>query len=82
MLITNDKMQKIISEETNKAWNTESEKDLVAFVQKQIELAGHPLTQDQLIALTNSLNYITKAITKQTMIAWVNVSDRVQSDQK
>lgn len=81
MEISKEQIQKIISEETNNVWDVQPEKDLVAFVQNQIESTGQPLTQKQLAALTNSLTYITKATTKSTMIAWVNVMTRIQSGQ-
>lgn len=81
MEISSKKLQKIISEETDKAWNVQPEMDLVAYVQKQIEEVSQPLTQEQLTALTNALTYITKATTKSTLIAWANVLIRIQSDQ-
>ena len=79
---TDDQLMKIISDETNKVWDIQPEHDLVAFVQNQIEEVGQPLTQDQLTALTKSLTYITKATTKSTMVAWLNVMQRIQSSQK
>lgn len=81
MNISSEKLQKIISDETDNVWNTEPEKHLIAYVQNQIEEVSQPLTQDQLNALTKALTYITKATTKNTMIAWANVLNRIQSDQ-
>ncbi|MCT3438547.1 hypothetical protein EFQ24_01395 [Limosilactobacillus fermentum] len=80
MKISKEQMEKLISDETDRIWNVEPEKSLVAFVQEQIESVGQPLTQEQLTALTKALTYITKATT--AMLAWVNVMNRIQSDQQ
>lgn len=82
MQISADKLQKIISEETDKVWNGAPEEDLVQFVREQIESTGKPLPQTQLTALTKALTYLTKATTKNTLIAWANVINQVSSDQK
>ncbi|ESS00652.1 MAG: hypothetical protein ACIRZ3_01370 [Limosilactobacillus fermentum] len=82
MKISKEQMEKLISDETDRIWNVEPEKSLVAFVQEQIESVGQPLTQEQLTALTKALTYITKATTKSAMLAWVNVMNRIQSDQQ
>ena len=82
MKISKEQMEKLISDETDRIWNVEPEKSLVAFVQEQIESVGQPLTQEQLTALTKALTYITKSTTKAAMLAWVNVMNRIQSDQQ
>lgn len=78
---SNEKVEELISDETNKAWNNDSEHDLVAFVQDQIEEVSQPLTQAQLTALTKALTFVTKATTKNTIITLINVINRIQSGQ-
>lgn len=40
MKISKEQMEKLISDETDRIWNVEPEKSLVAFVQEQIESVG------------------------------------------
>lgn len=80
MKISKEQMEKLISDETDRIWNVEPEKSLVAFVQEQIESVGQPLTQEQLTALTKALTYITKATTKSAMLCLgkCNESDSIR----
>lgn len=82
MEISADKLQKIISEETDKVWNGAPEESLIQFVREQIESTSEPLSQAQLTALTKALTYVTKATTKNTLIAWANVINQDSNSQK
>jgi hypothetical protein len=70
---TRDELMEIISSETNNVWNGDPAYSLIDYVKQQIESTGQPLSQEQVNALTNALVYISKASTKNTLVATVNL---------
>lgn len=73
MEYSREQLMQLISSETDNVWNNGAARDLILFVKNEIESTGHPLSQSQLDALTNSLTYISKASTKNSLVAIFNV---------
>ncbi|WP_154813463.1 hypothetical protein [Lactiplantibacillus plantarum] len=68
---------KLISEKTDKVWNGDAEINLVAFLKAQLDNAGTPLSPAQVSSLTVATTALTKATTKNTLVAMINVLSKM-----
>ncbi|ANJ13054.1 hypothetical protein CO218_01700 [Lactiplantibacillus plantarum] len=73
MKYSRDQLMQTISSETDKVWDNGAALALISFVKEEIESTGQPLSQSQTDALAKSLTYISKANTKNSLIATFNV---------
>ncbi|WP_235019225.1 hypothetical protein [Pediococcus acidilactici] len=74
MQLSNEQIMKLIDKHMDAAWTEESIQAEMKYVASNIQNSSDTqLNQEQINALANSLQYINKVTTKQTLITLFNV---------